>query len=78
MMANSVPTRPIQKSPILKKSLVTREFFDPKNKKHRESFKKFLTTGGWGDIHFFPELPFVTVPETVMRKFCLFNLEKNK
>lgn len=77
-MANSVLADTKQKSSILKKAHTPREFFDPKNKKHRESFKKFLTTGGWGDIHFFAELPYVTVPETVMRKFCLFNLEKNK
>jgi hypothetical protein len=61
---------------VLATPLVPRTTFDPKNKEHRASLKKFLDTGSWGSIQFFPEEPYVTVPETVLRKFALHNLQK--
>lgn len=53
---------------------VIREVFDPKKKTHRESLKRFLETGNWGQVQFFPEEPCITVPETVLRKFALSKL----
>ena len=58
-------------SRILSKPQVRRETFDPKNKEHRDSLKKFIETGNWGEVQFFAEYPYVTVPETVFRKFSL-------
>jgi hypothetical protein len=62
-------------SKILKGNQVKRENFNPKNKAHLESFKKFLSTGNWGKIQFYVEAPYVTVPETVLRKFCMHQLK---
>ena len=58
------------------RSAIRREVFNPKNKEHLRPFKKFLESGSWGDVQFFPEEPSVTVPETVFRKFSLHNLQK--
>lgn len=52
---------------ILNKStLVVREDFDPTNAAHVESLKVFLRTGNWGDVQFYPQLPFIEVPMTVL------------
>ena len=56
-------------------STIVREVFDPKSKKHRESYKKFLVTGSWGDVQFHAEYPYTTVPETVHRKFAAHALK---
>ena len=50
--------------------LVNRTIFDPTNPEHVESFKTFLRTGNWGDVQFYPEIPFIEVPMTVMTKYC--------
>ena len=63
-------------SKILRSAQLARQEFDPKNKKHRNSFKKYLETGSWGEIQFFAEAPYVTVPETVFRKYCAWSLAK--
>lgn len=63
-------------SRVLSKPQVRRETFDPKNKEHRASLKKFIETGNWGDVQFFAEYPYVTVPETVFRKFSLAMLSR--
>ncbi len=63
-------------SRVLSKPNVNREMFDPKNKEHRASLKKFIETGNWGDVQFFAEYPYVTVPETVFRKFALAMLTR--
>lgn len=63
-------------SRVLSKPQVRRETFDPKNKDHRASLKKFIETGNWGDVQFFAEYPCVTVPETVFRKFSLAMLSR--
>ena len=60
---------------VLNGSHVQREHFDPENRDHLSSLKKFLSTGNWGKVQFFAELPYVTVPETVMRKFCEHSLK---
>jgi hypothetical protein len=52
---------------ILNKStLVVREDFDPTEAAHVESLKVFLRTGNWGDVQFYPQLPFIEVPMTVL------------
>ena len=58
-------------SRILNTPTVRREKFEPSNIEHRASLKKFIETGNWGEVQFFPEYPCVTVPETVFRKFSL-------
>lgn len=45
-----------------------REMFDPSNADHLASFRVFLQTGNWGEVHFFAELPYVDVPTTVLMK----------
>lgn len=57
-------------SDILRRArLVNREIFDPTNEAHIESFKIFLRTGNWGDIQFYPEVPYTEAPATVMAKY---------
>lgn len=53
---------------------IYREIFDPTNPAHRESVRKFLTTGNWGDVQFFAEGGVNNVPETVLRKLALYHL----
>lgn len=55
----------------LRKSLVEREFFNPEDPRHLASLDVFLKTGNWGDIQFYPELPFIEVPVTVLTKFAM-------
>lgn len=58
-------------SDILKQAqLVNRVVFDPNNMAHVESFIVFLRTGNWGAVQFFPEVPYIEVPMTVMMKFA--------
>jgi hypothetical protein len=61
-------------SRLLKDHRVRREYFDPDNQQHRVSLERFLVTGNWGDVQFFIEPPFVTVPEMVLRRFALHSL----
>lgn len=62
-------------SDILRRAhLVKREIFDPTNKEHVESFKIFLRTGNWGDVQFWPEVPYTEAPATVMAKYARFVL----
>lgn len=63
-------------SRALREPSVRRENFEPKNKEHRASLKKFLETGNWGDVQFYAEYPCETVPETVLRKFALATLTR--
>jgi len=63
-------------SQILRAAMVRREEFDPKNKEHLKSYQKFLKSGNWGDVQFYCEFPYVTVPETVSRKFANHSLSK--
>lgn len=61
-------------SVTLSRAMPTRVMFNPKNKKHRESVKKFLETGKWGDVLFQPEYPHVEVPMTVLMKLAEYHL----
>lgn len=54
---------------------VKREKFDPTNAAHLESLTAYLRTGNWGDIQFYPELPFIEVPITVLTKFAAHHLK---
>lgn len=56
----------------LRKPLVEREFFNPADERHLASLDVFLKTGNWGDIQFYPELPFIEVPVTVLTKFAMY------
>lgn len=49
--------------------IVNRVKFDPDNAEHVESFKNFVKTGNWGNIQFFEEFPFTTVPATVTHRY---------
>lgn len=58
-------------SDVLRRArLVRREFFDPTNPEHVESFKTFLRTNSWGDVQFWAEAPYTESPATVMTKFA--------
>lgn len=61
-------------SRILGENRVRREIFDPTNRDHMESYQNFLKTGNWGKVQFYEEFPYVTVPETVSRKFAMHAL----
>lgn len=54
----------------LRDARITRECFDPTNGMHLESLRSFLSTGNWGVVQFYPEAPYLTVPETVLRKMA--------
>jgi hypothetical protein len=58
-------------SKILMGSRVRREIFDPTNLEHLQSYRTYLTTGNWGDVQFYYENPFATVPATVNYKFAI-------
>jgi hypothetical protein len=55
-------------SNILRRFVISREFFDPTNSAHIESAAKFLETGQWGQVQFFVEQPYTNVQDTVLRK----------
>lgn len=57
-------------SRILQDHQIKREIFDPSKRAHRESLDAYLRTGNWGEIQFFVETPYATVPETVLRKMA--------
>mgnify|MGYP003596754847 CR=1 FL=1 len=74
-MPDFVETSDRLMSRVLKASQVRREHFDPANLEHQESLSVFLATGNWGEVQFFVEQPYVTVPETVLRMFAAYSLE---
>lgn len=67
---------PLQQSKILAKAVLPKVTFDPKNKKHLASLKKFLSTGNWGEVRFHAELPHVEVPMTCLVKLANHVLTK--
>ena len=58
-------------SSVLRNARIQREIFDTTNQAHLESLQQFLETGNWGKIQFYTEAPYITVPETVLRKIAL-------
>jgi hypothetical protein len=62
-------------SGILRNARIIREEFDPLCSDHRDSLREFLDTGNWGKIQFYPEAPYLNVPETVLRKLAIWALE---
>jgi hypothetical protein len=63
-------------SKILIGSRIKRESFDPENKDHLKSYLKYINSGNWGEVHFFSEAPFVTVPATVNHRYALHTLKE--
>ena len=59
-------------SHVLRQSQAKREYFDPSNQAHLDSMDVFLRTGNWGAVQFYPELPFIEVPATVLAKYTMF------
>ena len=57
-------------SKALRNARIPRQEFNPADASHRESLKNFLETGNWGKIQFFAEPPYLSVPETVLRKMA--------
>lgn len=64
----------MSKSTTLRVHGAARTFFDPTNPSHVESLKLFVETGSWGNVHFYPEMPYTDVPMTVMTKFVSHQL----
>lgn len=58
------------RSQILEAARIKRVFFDPKKKVHRDSLKRFIVLGTWGDVAFLPEHPYVDVPSTCLTKLA--------
>jgi hypothetical protein len=54
--------------------LVNRELFDPTDASHVASLMVFLQTGDWGEMQFYPELPYIEVPMTVLTKYACHTL----
>lgn len=57
-------------STVLQRNISTRTFFNPDDLSHQESLAKFIRTGNWGVVQFYPEKPFTDVPMTVLMKFA--------
>lgn len=68
MIDMGIGTDSLGGSNVLREACIPREYFDPQNSKHMKSLQCFLNTGNWGTVQFFVEAPYVTVPETVLRK----------
>jgi hypothetical protein len=64
----------LSRSSALRNHGRTRAAFDPANPDHLASLKKFLETGSWGAIMFFPEFPFTDVPTYVLTKYASYQL----
>lgn len=64
-------TEMLSAAATLRQPLVERAHFDPTNPDHLASLDAYLQTGNWGAVQFFPELPFVEVPITVLTKFAM-------
>jgi len=64
----------LSRSAVLRNHGRTRVPFDPVNPDHLASLKKFLETGSWGSVMFFPEFPYTDVPTYVLSKYASFQL----
>lgn len=56
--------------PSLTTNRPQRVHFNPKDKKHLESLKTFLSTGQWGEVKFAVEGSYLSVPDYVLRKYA--------
>jgi hypothetical protein len=55
--------------------LTPRVRFDPASKKHREIFAYFLKNRAWtGDVRFYLEWPYLTIPDMCQDKLTRFYL----
>ena len=64
------PNDYLSRSTILRQVASHRVAFDATNPEHCASLKKFLETGNWGGVMFYPEFPYTDVPTYVMAKYC--------
>lgn len=63
------------RSQVLRKAQIRREDFDPENIEHRASLKVYLDTGKWGDVQFYAQYPYLSVPEMVFRRMLTHSLK---
>ena len=68
------PNDYLSRSTILRGVSSHRVSFDPANEAHCASLKKFLETGNWGGVMFYPEYPYMDVPTYVLAKFASHQL----
>ena len=67
---------PLNSSKSLRNIAAQRQVFDPSNPLHREDLAEYLTSGRWiGQYHV--EMPYTTVPETVLRKYAKWALSQS-
>jgi hypothetical protein len=69
------PNDYLSRSSILRSVSSHRVAFDPANTTHRASLKKFLETGTWGEVMFYPEYPYTDVPSYVLARFAEYHLK---
>lgn len=72
------PSDYLARSNILRNVASHRVSFDPSNVEHCKSLKKFLETGNWGSVMFYPEFPYTDVPTYVLAKFASFHLKAKR
>jgi len=65
----------MSRSTNLRRHGLARAIFDPTNPAHQASLKKFIETGNWGTVQFYPEFPFTDVPMTVLMKMAAHTLK---
>jgi hypothetical protein len=68
----------MSRSSILRLHGSKRAFFDAKKPEHLASLKRFIETGNWGTVQFYPEYPFTDVPMTVLMKFAGHHLKATR
>jgi hypothetical protein len=72
-MTATIATR----SQVLRNAQIRREDFDPRNSEHRDSLRTFIETGKWGDVQFYAEYPYLSVPEMVLRRMVIHALQND-
>ena len=72
------PSDYLSRSTILRNVSSHRVAFDPTNPEHCKSLKKFLETGNWGNVMFYPEYPYTDVPTYVLAKFAAHHLKAKR
>jgi len=78
-MPNFVDTSDaLSRSNVLRHISSHRVSFDPTNPAHCDSLKKFLETGNWGAVMFYPEYPYTDVPTYVLAKYASHNLNAHR
>ena len=60
-------------SKLFKSKTIYRTKFDPTNSDHRKAFAHFIKNGSW-IMHFYVELPYLSVPHTIQAKLAEYAL----